>query len=156
MSAVDLTVLGGRELTAKAAQLRREAGKLQRRISTAAGRAVDKTYGPALMAATPVYMPNRYSHLVAANLKVKTTVRYSGNLPGVTATVTAPTGGPKGRDVPALERGQLAHPLFGNKSHWYRNRIKRGFASDTLRKTRSLIVKELDSELESVRRDLEH
>ncbi len=100
-------------------------------------------------------MPDAYAAKLAPDLKVKTTVRYAGASPGVRADVTAPTGGPAGRDVRALEAGRLKHPLFGNKKHWYTNRIKRGFASETLRKTRPLIVRELDSEIARVRKDLE-
>lgn len=152
---VRLTVLGGEKLTAKAGQLRAQAKTLQRRIVQAADEAVNKTYQPALKKATLVYMPDRYAHLLNAKLRVKTDVSFGGPDAGVGATVTAPTGGAKGRDVPALERGVLAHPLFGNKHAWYRDRIKRGFAADTLKKTRTVIVKRLDKEIAAVRKELE-
>lgn len=152
---VELTVLGGENLDAKAGQLVREAARLQRRISSAAGRAVSRTFEPALVAATPEFMPAGYARALGPDLKVKTQVRFAGSRPGVRARVSAPTGGPKGREVSAVEAGRLKHPLFGNKSHWYTNRIKRGFASSTLRKTQPQIVKELDDELAAVRKDLE-
>lgn len=152
---VELSVLGGEKLDAKAGDLVREAGRLQRRVSTAAGRAVKTTFGPALVAAAPTYMPNNYARVLAPDLKVKTQVRFAGPKPGVGANVSAPTGGPKGRDISAIEAGRLKHPLFGNKSHWYTSRIKRRFAAETLSKTRPEIVREIDSELAAVRRDLE-
>lgn len=153
---VTLTVLGGEELEAKAGDLIREAARLQRRVATAADRAVSKTLLPALVEAAPAYVPNRYAALLGASLRVKTQVRLSGPAAGVQAQVSAPTGGPKGRDITAIERGRLKHPLWGNKSHWYTDKIRRGFAAETLRKTKPLIVKELDSELARIRKDLEH
>jgi hypothetical protein len=152
---ITLTVTGGTELDATAARLRREAIRLQRRVSQATGRAVDRGYRPALVGSVPGFMPSGYAPALMANLKVATTVRFTGAFPGVTARVSAPTGGPKGRDVTALEAGTLRHPLFGNKGHWYRQRVRRGFASVPLRAVKPLIVREIDRELAEIARDVE-
>ncbi len=151
---VELTVLGGEKLDKKVGDFIRESKRLQRRVSTAAGEAVDATYGPALVAAVPNYMPDRYAKALAPDLKIETTVRYAGPAPGVRADVSAPTGG-KGRDVSAIEAGRLKHPLFGNRGHWYTDRIKRRVFAETLGRTRPLIVRRLDAEIARVRKDLE-
>jgi hypothetical protein len=73
----------------------------------------------------------------------------------VTARVSAPTGGPTGREVRQLEAGNLRHPLFGNRGWWYRQRVRRGFASVPLRAIRPHIVKRIEAELRAIARDVE-
>ena len=51
--------------------------------------------------------------------------------------------------------GVLRHPLFGNKRHWYGQRIRRGFASTPLKAIRPQIVREIDHELAGIKRDVE-
>lgn len=147
---VDLKVVAGPEFDRTAAELRSQARKLQRRVSTAAKKAVDEVYRPVLVGGLPTFLPDRYAGVLGPDLKVSTSVRFAGSAPGVGLSITAPTGGPQGRDVLALERGRLSHPLFGDKSHWYRQTVTRGFASRPLRATRPQIVRELDAALENV------
>lgn len=141
------------DVPAKAKELRREAARFQRRISSAAGRVVETHLRPRIVELAPRHLPSGYTPLFAHDVKVKTSTRFVIN-PGVTATVSAPTGGTKGRDVPALERGVLAHPLFGNKHRWYRQRVKAGLAKTALKSTRHAIIKGLDDELGKIVREL--
>lgn len=152
---VQVTVLGTGELDQKAAALLREAARLQRRVSTATKRAVDRVYRPVLVGMVPAFMPSGYAPELAADLKVSTSVRFAGANPGVTAAVSAPTGGKHGREVTRLEGGLLSHPLFGNRKHWYRQRVRRGFASVPLKAIRPQIRREIDSEVSAVARDVE-
>jgi hypothetical protein len=150
-----VTVVGGEKLDAAAARLRREATRFQRRVSQATGKAVDRGYRPTLVGMAPAFVPDRYAAVLAPSLVVRTSVRFSGSFPGVTARVSAPTGGPTGRDVTELEAGRLRHPLFGNRGWWYRQRVRRGFASVPLRAVQPLIVREIERELAAVARDVE-
>ena len=64
-------------------------------------------------------------------------------------------GGKFGREVKNLEAGALRHPLFGNRGFWYRQRVRRGFASVPLRAVRPHIVRRIDAELADIKRDVE-
>jgi hypothetical protein len=144
------------DVTETAKALRREGKRLERRITSAAGRVVTKIYLPKLKALTPNFMPGGYAPTLAKDLKVRTQVQFAGN-PGVSAFVSAPTGGSKGgRAVTALERGDLRHPLFGNKSHWYRNKrgVKPGLAKAALKSTKNQIVAGMDTEVQKIMADI--
>ncbi len=147
---VSVRVVAGPEFKRTQVALSKAAKELKRRVVDAAKTAVDEVYRPAMVASVPQFMPSGYAPSLMADLVVKTSVRLTGSAPGVTATVTAPTGGPKGREVLALESGRLRHPLFGNKRHWYEQRVKRGFASKPLKEIRPRIVDRIDSELDRI------
>lgn len=151
---VDVKVVAGPEFEKTRAELLKQAKLFQRRVSSATKRAVDRVYRPAVVSLAPSLMPDRYAGLLTRDLKVSTSVRFSGSAPGVTVSVSAPTGGPQGRDVSRLERGQLSHPLFGDKHHWYRQSVTRGFASKPVKAARPAIVREIDDELAKVSRDV--
>lgn len=151
---VDVKVVVGPEFERTRAELLKQARAFQRRVSSATRRAVERTYRPAVVSMAPSLMPDRYAGLLARDLKVSTSVRFAGPEPGVTVSVSAPTGGPQGRDVSSLERGRLSHPLFGNKHHWYRQAVTRGFASKPIKVIRSKIVNEIDQELAKVAQDV--
>lgn len=154
--AVSVRVYGTKELDAKANALLVEARRFQRRISTATRGAVDRVYRPALMTALPEFMPDRYAGVLGSDLHVATSVRFAGSNPGVHVTLTAPTGGPKGRAIHALEyAANLRHPLFGNKRFWYDQRIKRSFASKTAKGIQPELVQEIDAELAKIKREVE-
>jgi hypothetical protein len=150
---VDLTVTGGRELDAAAAKLAKEARRFQRRVSQATRDAVQRSYRPVLVGMTPQFVPNRYAAVLGPDLRVATTVSLSAGR--VTARVSAPGSGKLGREVRQLEAGNLRHPLFGNRGWWYRQRVRRGFASVPLRAIRPHIVKQIDAELAAIKRDVE-
>lgn len=150
---VDLTVTGQRELDATAARLAKEARRFQRRVSQATKDAVQRSYRPVLVGMTPTFMPNRYAAVLSPDLRVATTVSLAAGR--VTARVTAPTGGKSGREVTRLEAGVLSHPLFGNRGWWYRQRVRRGFASQPLRAIKPQIVRDINQELAKIARDVE-
>lgn len=153
---LEVRVIGQRELDRKVVALNAEAKRFQRRISSATRAAVDRVYRPALISALPEFVPDRYAGVLGADLKTSTSVRFAGAHPGVGVAVTAPTGGPQGRDISALEyRGVLSHPLFGDKRHWYRQSVVRGFASKPAKASRPAIVAEIDKELAELKKRLE-
>ncbi len=151
---LDVKVVAGPEFEKTRVELLKQAKAFQRRVSSATRRAVDRTYRPAVVSMAPSLMPDRYAGLLERDLKVSTSVRFSGSAPGVSVSVSAPTGGPQGRDVSSLERGRLSHPLFGDRSHWYRQSVTRGFASKPIKAIRSKIVADIDDELAAVADDV--
>jgi hypothetical protein len=150
---VELTVTGQAELEATAARLAREARRFQRRISGATKDAVQNTYRPVLIGMVPQFMPGGYAPELARDLRTAVTVGLGSGR--VSVRVSAPTGGKFGREVRQLEAGSLRHPLFGNRGFWYRQRVRRGFASVPLRATRPHIVGRINAELRDIARDVE-
>lgn len=85
-------------------------------------------------------MPKRggYAPLLARAVKVVT--RVSGTS-SVRATVRVSAAGKReGRDVSALNLGMLRHPLFGNRRHWYGQRVLRGFVDEPVDRARDRVV----------------
>ena len=158
---VTLTIEGREDLDRCAAALLREASRFQRRISSATRKPVDRIYRTVLVGMVPAFMPSGYAPVLMTDLKVSTSVRFAGPHPGVTAIVSAPTGGPRGRAVKALELGQLRHPDIRDQGkprpqwRWHAQRIRRGFASVPLKATQRQIVSEIDDELAAVVRGVE-
>lgn len=151
--AVELTVRGGRKLDAVADRLAKEGRRFQRRVSEATKDAVQNSYRPVLVGMTPQFVPDRYAAVLGPSLKVATSVSTAAGR--VTVRVSGQTGGKTGRDVRRLESGVLSHPLFGNRGWWYRQRVRRGFASVPLRATRPHIIRRIDDELAAIKRDVE-
>lgn len=151
---LDVKVVAGPEFEKTRVELLKQARVFQRRVASATRAAVEEVYRPAVVAMAPSLMPDRYAGLLAKDLHISTSVRFSGSAPGVTASVSAPTGGPQGRDVSSLERGRLSHPLWGNRHHWYRQTVTRGFASKPVRESKPAIVAQIDRELEQISDDV--
>lgn len=149
---VDLRVADNQPLV-KAALLK-EAARFQRRISQRTQSTVDRVYRPVLVGLAPSFMPSGYTPLIQRDVKIRTSVRGSR----VTANVSAPTGGTKGRDVRALEGGRLRHPVFARGPRrtwtWAGQRIRAGFATVPLKAVRPQILRELDLELHDIARDV--
>src|SRR5215475_6740932 len=78
--------------------------------------------------ALPGHMPSRYAAALDESLRLTITKAVSRN-PGVRITGTAR--GAKRRRIRRLEAGVLAHPLFGNRRHWFNQTdgVQEGFFS---------------------------
>jgi len=62
------------------------------------------------------HLPNRYAAVLDADVRIGTSVRTAGGDPGV--SVTGQSG--RARKLRNLDRGQLTHPLFGERAgRWY-------------------------------------
>lgn len=75
------------------------------------------------------YFPARYAETVASDLKVTTVQSGSIRTPGVRISAT---GRVKKRKVLQMNEGQLHHPLFGDREHWYLQLrgVREGFFTD--------------------------
>jgi hypothetical protein len=62
-------------------------------------------------------LPDRYAETLDADVRLGVSVRTVGSEPGVSITGQA-TG--KARRLRSLDAGILHHPLWGDRSHWYR------------------------------------
>ena len=91
-------------------------------------KAIDEAARPAqedVRKALPAFLPNRYARVLDDDLAFRTSKR-TGLEPGV--TIVATTRGKGGRRrIRRLNAGMLAHPLWGNRQHWYDQPVKEGF-----------------------------
>lgn len=93
-----------------------------------------------LQAEAAAKMPKRggYNRTLSRSIKVSTRVS-GGKVVNATVTITA-SGKRENRDLPALNRGLLRHPLFGRRRHWYAQRVPRGVVDKPVDRTRDRVV----------------
>ena len=103
------------------------------------------------------FMPDRYARVLAPDLKVTVRKRSAGDNPGVSIVASAPTvgGSPsrRGRNIPRLNRGILAHPVFGNRDHWeyQSDGVTRGFFDRPVEAGRPVVRRQIEDALARVR-----
>jgi hypothetical protein len=86
----------------------------------------------AVQESIPDYMPEAggYAAVFQASHSSRTTVKTGGRDPGV--RIVSRTKGGVRRSVRKLESGQLAHPLFGDREHWFTQDIRPGFFTEPM------------------------
>jgi len=84
------------------------------------------------------YMPSGYGPLLARSTKVY--IRVGGGAAFKATVRVLATGVREQRDVRALNRGSLRHPLFGNRKRWYVTRARPGFVDVPVEKARHRVV----------------
>ncbi len=119
---------------------------------------------PAVRAEASRRMPPGYGPVLSKSLTFRTTVRSFKYTARVTWKVYG-DGKKERRDVPALNRGQLRHPVFGRtrrlKRHakhratsqpnsWVTQRIQRGFVDDPVKLLAPNVRKEMDKVIDQV------
>lgn len=83
--------------------------------------------GPAIRAEVPRAMPSGYAPVLAKSLRFRTAVKSARTTARVTVRVYG-DGQREKRDVPALNRGTLRHPVFGRRRKgWVAQRVRAGF-----------------------------
>jgi len=84
------------------------------------------------------YMPSGYGPLLARSTKVY--IRVGGGAAFKATVRVMATGKREQRDVVARNRGELRHPLFGNRRRWYMTRVRPGFVDVPVEKARHRVV----------------
>lgn len=143
---LQVTVTGQAEMRRVADRMRRADRQLDRDLTAGIRRAV-RPLGGEIKRAVPVYMPSGYAPVLAGSIRATTSVRRVRNA-GVSVKVYA-LGKVEHRDVASLDRGVLAHPLWGNRKHWYRQRVKSGVVTDQFQRMRDPILDEMERVVES-------
>src|SRR5262245_41038793 len=111
---VDITVTGADEFGRLARKLREAGAKdLRKELYAGINRAV-KPLRTDVKTAAAEFMPARYGPTLAGSLKVTARKRGGGSNPAIFLVGRAGN-----RRIDAVNRGQLRHPLFGNRAHWY-------------------------------------
>jgi len=112
-------------------RLRRDAaGDLKRELDKAINAAA-RPITSEVRLALPGHMPSRYAAVLDEDLRLTITKAVVRD-PGVRITATTRgVGGVKRRRIRRLEAGVLAHPLFGNRRHWFNQTdgVQEGFFS---------------------------
>ena len=70
----------------------------------------------------PEYLPNPYAADLAGSMRINIS-KLTGTRPGVSVVAPERVRGRRRRLV-RLNAGTLAHPLFGNRRHWYEQAVK--------------------------------
>jgi len=129
MSSVEFRINGAATLHKVAAQFRAQANKdLSRDLSNALSKAIEPVK-TAIKASAEETMPREggYNPTFSRALKFRTNRNTRGSDGSVTLSTYA-EGKTDRRDIRALERGDLRHPLFGHRKRaWYTTPIRAGF-----------------------------
>jgi hypothetical protein len=128
LASLDSTVLA---LQILGDRLRREgATELRNELNKTIRAAAQPVLGE-IRADLPGHMPTRYAAVLDPDLRLSVTVQTAAaRAAGVRITATTrQLGGVQRRRLRRLEGGILAHPLFGNRRHWYdqTSHVKAGF-----------------------------
>lgn len=91
-------------------------GELVRELTAAIRRGVDPVRDD-IRAGLKPKLPDRYAEVLDADLAINVSVRTGDRNPGVTVKATTRSG--QRRRIRRLDQGILAHPLWGNRKHWY-------------------------------------
>jgi hypothetical protein len=84
-------------------------------------------------------MPARYGAVLSRSTKVSTRVTAGATIKATVKVIAM--GKREQRDVKSLDAGTLRHTLWGNRHHWYRQRVTPGFVSDPVDWTRKRVIK---------------
>jgi hypothetical protein len=143
----DVSVRGAEKLAILARALREVGDKeLQRELYRGLNRAV-KPLTADVKQSTGQYLPARYARELSRDLKVTSRRRVSAGNPALYLL-----GGAKNRDVRSLNRGRLRHPLYGNRLHWYNQRVTPGWWSQVLAQGAPQVRDELERTLDELAR----
>lgn len=100
----------------------------------------------------PEYLPNRYAAVLAADITIRISNRVRSG--AQTVRITAPERGARSVDRRRLLRlnaGTLAHPLFGNRRHWYGQAVKPLFFDEPIEDRAPQIRDDIEAALERVK-----
>jgi hypothetical protein len=117
----------------RTARALRDAGRgdLERDMGKAIRKAASTIVKPAIVARAGEMLPNEYAAVFAPSLQM----RISSTRAGIVSLRVEAKGKKDLRDAAAVDAGQLRHPLFGNRGHWYVTKVKPGFATGAVDET---------------------
>lgn len=145
---MNITITGAEEFAVLSRALKQAGAKdLQRELSKSINRTV-KPLTQDVKQNVGRFVPGRYAAVLAPSLRITTSRRGSGRNPGVRLKAKATTGRGKPRELKRLDAGQLRHPLFGNRRHWFSQTVRPGFYTETLEQDAPTVRREL---LEAIR-----
>lgn len=95
---------------------------------------------PDVQASALAKLPKRHGYAVLVSRAIKVSSRVTGGKKILAVVSVTASGKRENRDLPLLDRGILRHPLFGNRRHWYAQRIMPGLVNDPIDRARDRVV----------------
>lgn len=96
------------------------------------------------------FLPDKYAEELARDLTVGSR-RRTGRSPGISIVGKAKSRSRGGtRDLAALNRGRLRHPLFENRGWWYDQHVKPNFFDDPIFRQRMHIARQAEDLMDEV------
>jgi hypothetical protein len=143
-------ISGADQARAAARDLRRIAARdLEREFKRATADAVKPLPDMVRTAASGV-LPHRYDAVLSPKIRMRvstsTAVRSAA---GVKVTIYA-SGKVEHRDVAALNRGTLRHPLFGRRKWWYAQRVSPGMVDRPVEELRGQVIADIDKAADEI------
>jgi hypothetical protein len=142
------------ELESVARELRRQADGALFRDLTAAMRAGVAPAVSAVRRGLGPHLPARYAETLAGDLDLKVSVSTTGKEPGV--SLVAKTRSGRKRKLGKLDGGVLEHPLFGDRTRWFKQELPAarkplpGFFTGPARDSEPRVLRNLEDALERV------
>jgi hypothetical protein len=142
------------ELESVARELRRQADGALFRELTAAMRAGVEPATAAIRAGLRPKLPDQYADILNADLDLTVSVSTTGREPGVSLVARARgQAGPRTtgrRRLKRLDGGVIEHPLFGDRSRWFKQvepSVQPGFFSGPARDSEPRVLRNLEDAL---------
>lgn len=153
---IEVKILGAEELR-RAARIIRKSGRPEIQKQLLRGlRESTKPVGREVRSDLPHYLPDRYAGVLSKALRFTTQSKTSG-WPEVTVTARA-KGKVELRHITTLNRGTLRHPLYGDRHHWYAQRVRPGFfdepANRVLRDVQIEAAKSVERAVANIEKEL--
>lgn len=148
--AFTVQVQPGRDLTTVRRNLRQIGDKgLSRQLSAGLQRAA-KPFRPAVQKSAAELMPSGYGPILSKSLRYRTAVRERRGSASVQIRLYG-EGKAEKRDIPAINRGTLRHPVFGRrKSPWVSQRVPAGFVDRPADRLGPAMAKEMQAVVDHV------
>lgn len=122
----EVKVAGGAELRQVQNKLRAVGDKGLGKQMGKALRDAARPLQPAVRKEAVAAMPSGYGPTLSRSLRFRTAIKETAHTADVTVRVHG-QGRKERRMVPALNRGRLRHPLYGNRDWWFDQRVRSGF-----------------------------
>jgi hypothetical protein len=143
------------ELESIARHLRRAGEQDLAQELTAAFRRAVQPVPREIRAGLKPHLPDPYADVLNADLSLTVSVKSSEHNPGVSVRgTTRGAGGVQRRRIRRLDQGILAHPLWGNREHWFNQPVEPGWFTGVAETAKPRVRRELEQALDIVNRKI--
>lgn len=149
----DVKVTGGAELRSVQNKLRAIGDKGLGKQMGKALREAAKPLKPAVRAEALASMPSGYGPVLSRSLRFRQAVKESAHTAHVTVRVYG-DGRRQRRMVPNLNRGQLRHPLYGNREFWFDQAVRAGFVDRPFNRLKPGVAREMQRVIDDVAKQI--